>query len=145
MIRAVASAALLLGACAAPGASTETSPAGGARSTIFVSEGGMVRPLENGARVALASGGAAAVSFSPFPPGREAALEVVLEGTDAEVSVSTSMVGMDHGAAVSRAAREGGRHRAALSFPMPSTYRIAIEVARPGAHDSVVLIVAGGG
>lgn len=144
MTRWLWSLALVLLSCAAPVAAQQEGAAD-VSATIFVSEGGMVRPLTNGARVPLEGGGWATVSFSPFPPREDADLEVALDGVGAaEVTVICEMVGMDHGSTKRAAVALGHRFRAPLSFPMPGAYRVVIEVGGTAARSTLVLVVSAG-
>lgn len=144
MRAAVAALALALASCGAP--SGDTVPAGAvAVASVFVSEGPVVRPLANGARLPIEAGGWATLSFTPFPPAVGTEIEVALDGVDAaEVFVTCEMVGMDHGAARRRAHASGARHRAPLDLTMRGSYRVTIEVETASARSTMTLVVAGG-
>lgn len=138
-----AALALAFASCAPP---ADTAPAGAAAvANVFVSEGPVVRPLANGARLPLETGGWATLSFTPFPPAAGTEIEVALEGVDAaDVFVTCEMVGMDHGAARRHAHASGARYRAPLELNMRGSYRVTIEVETASARSTVTLVVAGG-
>lgn len=142
-------AALLVGACAArvPAAVAEPAAPADAEATVFVSEGGMLRPLANGGRVALRDGWAE-VRFTPYPLGPRSDLDVrIIDGrsgraADADVTVLYEMLGMEHGMVVQRATpRSDGHHTAPLNVAMPGQWRFMLRIARSGEVESVVLVL----
>lgn len=140
-MRGLLASALLLAACGAPA----VAPAD-VTASVFLSEGGFMRPLANGARVALIEGGWATLTFSEFPPRDGCHLEIDLESTSAtSVSVATEMVGMDHDMASPAALEHAGRYRVPLAFPMPGAYRVLVRVETAAGASTLTLVVAGGG
>jgi hypothetical protein len=67
--------ALVLASCAMPA----EEPAAEVTASVFVNEGGMVRPLVNGGRVALEGSGWATLRFAPFPPSPRTELDIARE------------------------------------------------------------------
>lgn len=143
MKRLVIALALLIAGCTAPGADEVTEQV---TAAVFLSEGGVMRPLQNGDRVALLEGGWATLTFSVFPPRDGSELEVALQGTAAtSISVATEMVGMDHDATTETAVLRDGRYLVPLSFPMPGAYRVLVRVSGAAATSTLTLVIASGG
>lgn len=135
-----------LAACGPAAVATAPSPDLGP-PRAFVSEGGLLRPLANGDRVALANGWAE-LSFSPYPPSARSDLDVLVVGAASEkparadVSVAYEMLGMEHGTVIQRAtAGANGHHVLPLNLAMPGTWRFQIKVVLDGTPSTVMLIV----
>jgi len=147
-------AGLLLAACApaaakADGAAAigEAHPATGSEGQpILVNEGGILRPIANGGRVALRSGGWARLTFSPFPLAQKSDLDVALEDAagrlmSADVVVEYEMLDMDHGHVTEHAVLHQGRYRAPLSFSMYGAWKFAIRVTRGSNVETLAIVV----
>jgi len=143
-------AGALLGACGAATAATAPSPMPAAveviETTILVSDGGILRPIENGGRVAIPDGWAT-VTLSPPPLQRtDFALDVeVLDASgralDAAVDVTYEMVQMDHGVFTERATSHAGRYRVPVHIPMPGMWRFTVSIDRGGVVTSLIVVV----
>lgn len=141
---------LTLAACtpAAAGIAAVPTPQGEepAAETILVSEGGMLRPLENGGRVAI-SDGWATVRFSPPPLQRSdlvldvAVLDAKGRPVQATVAVTYEMLQMDHGRSTERAVPHDGLFRMAVRIPMPGAWRFTIHIDRDGVASDLIVVV----
>lgn len=146
MRKLVLAAALVAGACGAPAAAPRAlAPSADATPAVFLSEGGLLRPIVNGARVPIADG-SVELSFKPYPPATTTQLDVVVRDAagqpqDADVAVVFDMIGMDHGAALARAVPAGGRLRASIGLPMAGPWRFVLQVKRVGDVQSLLFIV----
>lgn len=126
---------------ASPSAASLSGPAG----HILVDEGGVMRPVANGGRVALRSGWAI-VRFDRVPIAPESQVVVtVFDGsgaaTAAEVTAVYEALDMDHGRAVARAVTDGGSHRLRLAFEMPGQWKVTVRVARAGSEETFTLVL----
>lgn len=139
-------AAILVAACS-PGASTtvEPGPVASAKSiTILANEGGVLRPIENGARLPLRSGWvtlrlATAATL-------EGQLEVSVFDADgrqatADVAVDYSSIDMDHGHTTEQGVLHEGCYRMPLSFAMPGAWRLVIHVVRGGTPETLTVVL----
>ena len=115
------------------------------QAPILIEEGGVLRPLANGGRVALRSGWAT-VRLSTLPPKVEADLVVALfdaAGAPAagEVRAQYESLDMDHGRTSARSTPLEGAYRVPLSFEMPGAWKILIHVTRGGVDETVTLVL----
>lgn len=143
-------AGALLGACGAAATATvpdpESTAAEAIETTILVLDGGMLRPVENGGRVAIRDGWAT-VTLSPPPLQRtDFALDVAVldasgRAVDAAVEVTYEMVQMDHGVFTERATIHAGRYRVPVHIPMPGTRRFTVRIDRGGVVTSLIVVV----
>ena len=115
-------------------------------TTILISDGGMLRPIENGGRVTIPDGWVT-VTLSPPPLQRtDFTLDVeVLDDSgiavDAAVEISYQMLQMDHGVFTERATAHAGRYRIPVHIPMPGTWRFTVSIDRGGVVTSLVVVV----
>lgn len=143
-------AGALLGACGAAATVAPPDPEPAAveviETTILVSDGGMLRPIDNGGRVAIPDGWAT-VTLSPPPLQRtDFALDIdVLDASgralEAAVEVRYEMVQMDHGVITERATSHAGRHRVPVHIPMPGMWRFTVSIDRGGVVTSLIVVV----
>lgn len=141
-------AAIIAGACAPVAAQSASAPdpAGEEQPTILISDGGVLRPVVNGGRIAI-EGGWATVTLSPLPLERESLdLDVVLTGVDgqpvsADVEVAYDMVGMDHGSGRERAVAHAGGYRMPLHLAMPGSWRLKVRIDRGGEVTTLVVVL----
>lgn len=145
-------AALLLVLAACAPAVSDAAPAGvgavdAGEPQVFVLDGGLLAPLANGGRVALANGWAE-LSFSPYPPRTRSDLDVrVFDGASgqpvrADVTLTYEMIAMEHGIVLQRAiARDGGHHRFPLNVAMPGAWRFLVKVVHQGTSSTVLLLI----
>ncbi len=139
-------AALLVAGCSPAAATPTAAGAAAARATtILASEGGVMRPIANGDRVALRTGWAT-VRLSPVSIDADAQLEVSVFDPDgrpatADVSVDYVSMDMDHGHTVEHGVLHENCYRMPLSFAMPGSWRLAIHVVRGGAEEIVTLVL----
>jgi hypothetical protein len=137
--------ALLLGACSAPAAAPQPPAATPATPAVFLSEGGLLRPVPNGGRVSMVDG-SVEVSFAPYPPRTTSELSVVVRDAAgrpvaADVVVVYDMIGMEHGAMFARAVASGERQRASIGLPMPGPWKFTLRVTRASEVSSLLFIV----
>jgi hypothetical protein len=145
-IVALVLAGVLAGACGAAAADPPASASQAIPSaTILVSEGGILRPLQNGGRVPL-RGGWATVQLTPVPLRSQAELFVTLfdaAGTAraGDISAQYESLDMDHGrnGATGMAYERG--YRMPLSFEMPGSWKILVRVSRGGAEETITLVL----
>lgn len=141
-------AGALLGACTEaaahpqpPSVARGTSPA----AIILVSEGGVMRPIENGGRVALRTGWAT-LRFSPVPLDFRSTLDMTLfdaSGAPAagEVSAQYESIDMDHGRTTSTSAPHEGGYRMPLVFEMPGSWKVVVRIVRAGAEETITIVL----
>jgi hypothetical protein len=120
-------------------------PPATSEANLLVSEGGMLRPIDNGGRVGLKSGWAT-VKLWPSPQDMDPNLEVAVfdaagNVVSADVWVVYEMMDMDHGIDESRATFREGLHRMHLSFGMQGSWKLVVHIARAGLEESVVLVL----
>jgi hypothetical protein len=139
-------AASLIAACGSAAATTAAGPAAAVatEAAILVSDGGVMRPMANGARVPLREG-FATVRFSSLAAERVDVDVTVLDAaghrTPAEVRLSYESLDMDHGSLDMQAvAREGG-YRGTLEFAMPGAWRLKLRIDRQGGTETVTLVL----
>ncbi|HEY3218944.1 MAG TPA: FixH family protein [Candidatus Limnocylindria bacterium] len=123
---------------AVPTPTTEEAP-------ILASEGGVLRPIDNGSRLAMKSG-YATVRLWPSPQSMDPSLQVALfdpsgQATSAEVWVVTEMLDMDHGTEKISATLRDGLYQMRLSFGMPGSWRLVVHVKRGGAEETITLVL----
>ena len=141
-------AAVLAGACApaAAGSGAAEGIPDEEQPTILVSDGGVLRPMANGGRVAI-PGGWATVTLSPLPLEREALdLDVAVTDVDgrpvsADLRVAYEMVGMDHGSGAERALAHAGAYRMPLHLAMPGSWRLTVLIDRGGDVTTLVVVL----
>ena len=141
-------AALLVAGCSSTVTmkpSTVSTTAAAKETTILASEGGVLRPIANGGRVALRSGWAT-VRLSPTRVDQDGQLEVSVFDADgrpatAEVSVDYVSMDMDHGHTMEHGVFHEDCYRMPLSFVMPGSWRLVIHVARGGTDETVTLVL----
>ncbi len=142
--------AVLLAGCSAATAATQT-PAGSFSAAavpdapLLASEGGIMRPIENGARLALQNG-YVTVRLAPSPQSMDPVVQVAVfdragQPVAAEVAVDYESIDMDHGQNTEPAVLRDGSYRARLSFAMQGIWRLVIHVKRAGVADDKVTLV----
>jgi hypothetical protein len=136
--------ALLVAGCAAPTVSAPTPPAV-PDAPLLASEGGILRPIDNGGRIAM-HGGYAMVRLSPSPQSMDPLLQVSLFDTadqpmTADVSVDYESLDMDHGISSTTGMFHDGCYRMGLSFGMAGSWRVIIHVARAGNEERLTLVL----
>lgn len=142
----VALALALVTACAPAAATTASTGAAEEQPTILASDGGLLRPITNGGRVAIPDGWAT-VTFSPLPLAREqldldiAVLDAAGRPVDAAVQVTYEMLDMSHGVFTQRATLHQGRHRMPVNIAMPGRWRFTVTIDHGGRATTVVLVV----
>jgi hypothetical protein len=115
--------------------------------TFLVSDGGVLRPIKNGGRVAIPDGWAT-VTFSPLPLQRsDLNLDVGLADAagrpiDAAVEVTYEMLDMSHGVYAARATAHQGRYRMPVQVVMPGRWRFTLTIDRGGRPTTVVIVGA---
>lgn len=127
------------------GASSSTASLSGAAAHILIDEGGVMRPVANGGRVALRAGWAT-VRFDRVPIGPDSQVVVtVFDGSGAvivsEVTAVYEALDMDHGRTVARSAIDGASHRMRLAFEMPGQWKVTVTVAREGSQETFTLVL----
>ncbi len=138
----------LLGACTEAVAHPQPPSAAGGTSagaTILVSEGGVMRPIQNGGRVALRSGWAT-LRFSPLPLDFESSLDVALfdssgASVTGDVSAQYESIDMDHGRTTSTGSPHEGGYRMPLAFEMPGAWRVVVRIARGGTEETITIVL----
>ncbi len=137
-------AALFAASCTAATA-TAPSPAAPPDAPLLASESGVLRPIDNGGRVALKSG-YATVKLSPSPQSMDPLLQVWVfdsagKAQEANVSVDYESLDMDHGMTTAMGQFHEGCYRMGLSFGMAGSWRLTIHVARGAAEEKLVLVL----
>jgi hypothetical protein len=112
---------------------------------LLASEGGVLRPIDNGGRVAM-KGGYAEVRFTPSPQSMDPQLQVSLfdpagQPRTADVSVEWESLDMDHGTDSATGSLHEGCYRMRLSFAMPGSWRLKVHVTGSGAEEIVTLVL----
>lgn len=138
---------IILVACNPTTNATGIEPAEG-EPHVFVSNGNMVTPLQNGGRVKLTNGWAR-LTFTPYPPRARSDLDVQVfygdsgEPTIAEVSVAYEMIGMEeHGVVIQRAIPRANDHYILpLNVGMPGFWRFSLKVVFGGTMSTFVLLI----
>jgi hypothetical protein len=141
-------AALLVSGCSAPATATPAraaSAATAAAETILASDGGVLRPIQNGDRLALRSGWAT-VRLTPLPLETDGQLQVSIFDADgqpasAEVSVDYASMDMDHGHMVEHGVMHEGCYQMPLTFAMPGSWRLVIHVVRAGTEETLTVVL----
>lgn len=135
-------------AAEAPAATSRTL-AGEAAATaavvILADDGGLLRPIANGGRIALREGWTT-VRFSPVPLGERVRLDVaVFDGSGraapGELCVTYESLDMDHGRATEKGVPNHDGYFVPLHFVMPGSWRLVLKITRPGAEDRVTLVL----
>jgi hypothetical protein len=142
---ALLSVVLASGCAAATATPPATTAAAADEAPLLANEGGVLRPIENGGRVAMHSG-YATVRLSPSPQSMDPLLQVtVFDAADgaqeADVSVDYESLDMDHGVTTAHGMLHEGCYRMGLSFGMAGSWRLVIHVTRAGAEEKVVLVL----
>jgi ABC-type transport system substrate-binding protein len=130
------------GATAAPPATT---PAAAPEAPLLANEGGVLRPIDNGGRVAMHDG-YATVRLSPSPQSMDPLLQVWVfdsagQAQEADVTVDYDSLDMDHGVSTAHGTLHEGCYRMGLSFGMAGSWRLVIHVTRAGAEEKMVLML----
>jgi len=142
-------ATLLVTGCSAAVATSPASPTPFGQiardTTILTSDGGVLRPIPNGGRVALRSGWAA-VRLAPGKLEDRGRLEVTVFDADgrqasADVSVDYASMDMDHGHTLEHGVVHEGCYRMPLTFVMPGSWRLVVRIARGGADETFTLVL----
>ncbi len=142
-------AAALLALVLATGCSAATAAAPTTSATadapLMVSEGGVLRPIENGSRLSLRSG-YATVRLWPSPEDMDPNLQVGLfdaagKPAVANVSVVAEMLDMDHGTETATGVLRDGLYQMHLSFGMQGRWRLVVHIARDGAEEILTLVL----
>jgi len=137
--------ASLIVSCGAPPALPAPATVPAAKQiAILASEGGVLRPIANGGRVAL-RGGWATVTLAPAAGG-EADLDIALfdsagRTVTGDVRASYESMDMDHGSTVEPGVLHGDCYRVRLSFIMPGAWRVVVHVAHDGVEESLTLVL----
>lgn len=142
--------ALLVSGCstataAVPAPVAKQAPAATQDAPLLASEGGILRPFDNGGRLAMHSG-YATVKLSPSPQSMDPLLQVSVfdsagQAQDADVSVDYESLDMDHGVTTAVGHFHEGCYRMGLSFGMAGSWRVVIHVKRSGSEEKVVLVL----
>jgi len=148
MRRLLVLAGLLLAACSPASASVPTATATTAavpEAPLLTSEGGVLRPVDNGARLPLRSG-YATVRLTPGPQSMDPQIDISVfdaAGTSlgADIFAEYESLDMDHGIEKVQARDVGGHYRIRLSFAMPGAWRVVIHVTRGAADERLVLVL----
>jgi hypothetical protein len=135
---------LLATACSAATAAVPT-PTPGPDAPILASEGGVLRPVENGGRLPLKTG-YATVRLWPSPQSMDPNLQVAIfdasgQAAVAEVWVISEMLDMEHGTETIPATVRDGFYQMHLSFGMPGAWRLAVHVKRGGVEETITLVL----
>ena len=135
---------LLVTGCTAATAAVPT-PTAAPDAPILASEGGVLRPIDNGGRLPLKTG-YATVRLWPSPQSMDPNLQVALfdasgVASTAEVWVFTEMVDMDHGTETIPATVRDGVYQMHLSFGMPGSWRLVVHVKRGGVEETFTLVL----
>ena len=136
----------LVTACAPAAATSAGAIRAEEEPTLLVSDGGVLRPIRNGGRVAIPDGWAA-VTFSPLPLQRsDLYLDVGLADPagrriDAAVELTYEMIEMSHGVYEARATAHQGRYRMPVQVAMPGRWRFTLTIDRGGRPTTLVIIV----
>ena len=142
-------AALFATGCTAAAAAPAPAPAAVSAALpdapLLASEGGVLRPIDNGGRVAM-KGGYAEVRFTPSPQSMDPQLQVSLfdpagQPRTADVSVEWESLDMDHGTDSATGSLREGCYRMRLSFAMPGSWRLKVHVTGSGAEEIVTLVL----
>lgn len=120
-------------------------PSAAGAVTILVSEGGLLRPVDNGGRVALHEGWAT-IRVSPVPLRERTELDVgVFDGSGravaGRVDVTYESIDMDHGRTTVTGIPDDGGYHVPLELIMPGAWRLVVEIARGGTADTVTLVL----
>ena len=146
----VAVAGLVLAACTTASAQTATamphsSPAAVPEAPLLTSEGGVLRPIENGSRLPMRSG-YATVRLTPGPQSMDPQIDVTLfdnsgQPVTAEVFAEYESLDMDHGIEKIQARPVDGLYRMRLSFSMQGMWRVVVHVTRGATEEKLTLVL----
>ena len=141
----VALVGLTLAACSTAAAKAPAPSTGMPDAPLLTSEGGILRPIENGGRVPMRSG-YAIVRLTPGPQSMDPDVDVTLfdsagQPVTAGVYAEYESLDMDHGIERVQARVADGGYRMRLSFAMQGTWRVIIHVARGPSDDSLTLVL----
>jgi len=155
-MRRLALAALSIGlaACGPTLAATAQPPharaTSAAEAQLFSLDKGFMFPLANGGRVPIENGWIEP-HFSPFPPQRDADVDIVVgtdsgRASDADVTVSYEMLEMAHGATTVRGdPAAGGHHHVHMAMGMYGTWQMKVHVVLDGVTSTSVIVLSGAG
>jgi len=143
-IAAVLLATMLVG-CTASAATPSTGTDAEDGVTMLASDRGIMRPLENGGRVSLASG-YATLRLWPSPRSMDPDVYVSVfdetgKAVAADVSIDWEMLDMDHGQNTDHAQLRDGTYRTRLSFGMAGRWRLVVHIDRGGIDEKVVVLL----
>ena len=146
----VALAGLVLAACSSASAQTATpmphaSAAAVPDAPLLTSEGGVLRPIENGSRLPMRSG-YATVRLTPGPQSMDPQIDVTVfdgsgQAVTADVFAEYESLDMDHGIEKIQARQVDGCYRMRPSFSMQGTWRVVIHVARGATEEKLTLVL----
>jgi YtkA-like protein len=136
--------AIVFAACSSASAAVPA-PAISEEAPLLASEGGVLRPIDNGSRVALHDG-YATVRLAPSPQSMDPRLEVAVfdsagKQQAADVFVVTQMMDMDHGTEQIAANFQGGVYGMRLSFGMPGSWKLVVHIVRGAREETVTLVL----
>lgn len=143
---AAALALALVTACAPTAVTNARMPAAGEEPTILATDGGLLRPIRNGGRVAIPDGWAT-LTFSPLPLQRDqldldvGVLDAAGRPADAAVQVTYESLDMDHGVFTQRATAHERRYRVPVQIVMPGRWRFTVSIERGGQATRLVIVV----
>ncbi|HYK99026.1 MAG TPA: FixH family protein [Candidatus Acidoferrales bacterium] len=146
----VALIGLLLVACSTASAQTATampraSAAAVPDAPLLTSEGGVLRPIENGSRLPMRSG-YATVRLTPGPQSMDPDVDLTLfdnsgQPVTADVFAEYESLDMDHGVEKVQARQVDGCYRMRFSFSMQGMWRIVVHVARGATEEKLTLVL----
>lgn len=147
----VAFAGLVLAACSTASAETATAmPHASAAAAVpdaplLTSEGGVLRPVENGGRLPMRAG-YATVRLTPGPQSMDPQIDVTLFDNSglpvtADVFAEYESLDMDHGVEKIQARAVDGGYRMRLSFSMQGMWRVVVHVARGASEERLTLVL----
>jgi YtkA-like protein len=135
---------LLATGCSAATAAVPT-PTAVPDAPILASEGGVLRPIDNGGRLPMKMG-YATVRLWPSPQSMDPNLQVALfdasgQAATADVFVVSEMLDMEHGTETIPATVRDGFYQMHLSFGMPGSWRLVVHVKRDAAEETITLVL----
>ncbi len=144
-LHAAVLAAVVLSGCGNAAALTPSSPPGDPPTPILTSEGGVLRPIANGGRIALMDG-SATVTFDPYPIGLDGRVRIeTFDGSgsprDADVTLMYESIDMDMGQTTEKGGGPAAVHGFPLQLDMPGAWRLVFTVTRAGAAQTVRVVL----
>lgn len=138
-------AGVLFAACSSAAASVPAPTAAMPEAPLLTSEGGVLRPIDNGSRLPLRSG-YAVVRLTPGPQSMDPDVDVTIydgagQRVTADVFAEYESLDMDHGIEKAQARVADGAYRMRLSFAMQGTWRVTIHVTRGASEERVILVL----